>query len=157
MSKEKLEEKYNDSLASENFGFISRYQEDNNAYSVNIGNLQPKKRIELKSVFIQMIDSNDLSYQFDIMESYPAFHYKEIKNENENKKINANFKISTQSKITRLIAPFLDEKLKASCVYNIKYSQHYKIAEIEYQNDKINLNNKAEDNKSFSIQNIKYE
>ena len=52
MPKEKAEEKYNDSLASGNFGFISRYQEDNNAYSVNIGNLQPKKRIELKSVFI---------------------------------------------------------------------------------------------------------
>ena len=120
MPKEKAEEKYNDSLASGNVGFISRYQEDNKAYSVNIGNLQPKKRIELKSVFIQMIDSNDLSYQFDIMESYPAFHYKAIKRENENKKINANFKISTQSKITRLIAPFLDEKLKASCVYKIK-------------------------------------
>ena len=133
MPKEKAEEKYNDSLASGNVGFISRYQEDNKAYSVNIGNLQPKKRIELKSVFIQMIDSNDLSYQFDIMESYPAFHYKEIKSENENKKINANFKISTQSKITRLIAPFLDEKLKASCVY------------------KINLNIKDEDNKRFSI------
>ena len=136
MPKEKAEEKYNDSLASGNVGFISRYEEDNKAYSVNIGNLQPKKSIELRSVFIQMIDSNDLSYQYEIMESYPSFHSKEIKNKNsENKKINANFKIKTQSKITRLIAPFLDKDLIVYCGYKIKYSQDYKIAEIEYQND----------------------
>ena len=152
MPKEKAEEKYNDSLASGNVGFISRYEEDNKAYSVNIGNLQPKKRIELRSIFIQMIDSNDLSYQYEIMENYPSFQSKELNIKNsENKKINAIFKIETQSKITRLIAPFLDEKLKVYCVYKVKYSQDYKIAEIEYQNDKINLNNKTEDNKSFSI------
>ena len=102
MPKEKAEEKYNDSLASGNVGVISRYEEDNKTYSVNIGNLQPKKSIELRSVFIQIIDSNDLSYQYEIMESYPSFHSKEIKNKNsENKTINANFKIKTQSKITR--------------------------------------------------------
>ena len=152
MPKEKAEEKYNDSLASGNVGVISRYEEDNKTYSVNIGNLQPKKSIELRSVFIQMIDSNDLSYQYEIMESYPSFHSKEIKNKNsENKKINANFKIKTQSKITRLIAPFLDKELIVHCGYKIKYSQDYNIAEIEYQNDKINLNTKSEVNKSFSI------
>ena len=152
MPKEKAEEKYNDSLASGNVGVISRYEEDNKTYSVNIGNLQPKKSIELRSVFIQMIDSNDLSYQYEIMESYPSFHSKEIKNKNsENKKINANFKIMTQSKITRLIAPFLDKELIVHCGYKTKYSQDYNIAEIEYQNDKINLNPKSEDNKSFSI------
>ena len=87
MPKEKAEEKYNDSLASGNVGFFSRYHEDNETYSVNIGNLQPKKSIELKSIFIQMIDSNDLSYEFEIMQSYPSFHYKEINNKNEKKKL----------------------------------------------------------------------
>jgi len=97
MPKEKAEEKYNDSLASGNVGFISRYEEDNKAYSVNIGNLQPKKSIELRSLFIQMIDSNDLSYQYEIMENYPSFQSKELNIKNsENKKINAIFKIETQ-------------------------------------------------------------
>ena len=73
--KEKAEEKYNDSVSSGNVGFISRYKENYKAYSVNIGNLQPKKQIKLTSIFIEMIDTTDLSYQFNIMENYPFFHY----------------------------------------------------------------------------------
>ena len=132
MSKEKAEEKYNDSVASGNVGFFSRYEEENKTYSVNIGNLQPKKRIELKSVFIQMIDSSDLSYEFNIMETYPAFHCKDLgKIKSDNKKVDLKIKIETQSKITRLIAPFLEPEAKVYCIYNINYSQDYKKAEIE--------------------------
>ena len=147
ISKEKAEEKYNDSISSGNMGFISRYEEDNKSYSVNIGNLQPNKRIELTSIFIQMIDSRDLSYQIDIMEVYPSFCYKEMKDKKQkNKNISANFTIETQSKITRLIVPFVDKETKNNCVFNIKYSQDYKKAEIKYKNDKEENNNK-----SFSI------
>ena len=148
MSKEKAEEKYNDSISSGNVGFISRYEEDNKSYSINIGNLQPNKKIELNSIFIQMIDSEDLSYQFDIMEVYPSFYYKEMKDKkSQNKNISANFTIETQSKLTRLIVPFLDKEIKNNCVFNIKYSQDYKKAEIKYKNDKEENNI----NKSFSI------
>ena len=147
ISKEKAEEKYNDSISSGNMGFISRYEDDNKSYSVNIGNLQPNKRIELNSIFIQMIDSRDLSYQIDIMEVYPSFCYKEMKDKKQkNKNISANFTIETQSKITRLIVPFFDKEIKNNCVFNIKYSQDYKKAEIKYKNDKEENNNK-----SFSI------
>ena len=154
LAKEKAEEKYNDVIAYGNVGIISRYEEENKVYSVNIGNLQPKKSIELKSTFIQMLDSKDLSYEFKIMENYPDFNYKELENKNSgNKKINAIFNIETQSKITRLIAPFLDKEAKKDCVYNIKYSQDYKKAEIEYKNDTYDLNirNKENDEKIFSI------
>ena len=154
LAKEKAEEKYNDVIAYGNVGIISRYEEENKVYSVNIGNLQPKKSIELKSTFIQMLDSKDLSYEFKIMENYPDFNYKELENKNSgNKKINAIFNIETQSKITRLIAPFLDKDAKKDCVYNIKYSQDYKKAEIEYKNDTYDLNirNKENDEKIFSI------
>jgi hypothetical protein len=88
------------------------------------------------------------------MENYPDFNYKELENKNSgNKKINAIFNIETQSKITRLIAPFLDKDAKKDCIYNIKYSQDYKKAEIEYKNDKYDLNirNKENDEKIFSI------
>ena len=77
LSKEKAEEKYNDSIAAGNVGFISKYEEDEKVYSVNIGNLQPKKQIELKYTFIQVLESYDLSYEFDIMEDYPVFNYKD--------------------------------------------------------------------------------
>ena len=47
------------------------------------------------------------------MEKYPTFHYKGLNEEGaRNKIIKANFKIETQSKITRLIAPFYDEEAK---------------------------------------------
>ena len=59
LAKEKAEEKYNDSVSSGNVGFISRYEENYKTYSVNIGNLQPKKKIKLTSVFIEMIDTTD--------------------------------------------------------------------------------------------------
>ena len=153
LTKEKAEEKYNDSISSGNVGFISRYEENYKTYSVNIGNLHPKKQIKLTSIFIEMIDTTDLSYQFNIMENYPSFHYKGYEYKNtENKKINANFKIETQSKITRLIAPFLNEETKKNCIYKINYSQDYKKAEIEYKNDKHIFNsNKNRSNNSFNI------
>ena len=113
MAKEKAEEKYNDSIASGNQGFISTYDEQMNNYSVNIGNINPKQKIKLNTIFIQMIGSQDMSYEFDIMEKYPSFHYKGLnKNDARNKIIKANFNIETQSKITRLIAPLLDEEAK---------------------------------------------
>ncbi len=60
-----------------------------------------------------MIGTQDMSYEFNIMEKYPTFHYKEINEKNQrNKTIKANFEIKTESKITRLIAPFFDEEAK---------------------------------------------
>ena len=159
MPKEKAEEKYNDAIASGNVGIISSYEQKENNYSVNIGNLKPKQQIKLDSVFIQMIGTQDMSYEFSIMEKYPSFYYKELKNKDEykNKKIIANFEIQTKSKITRLIAPFYDEKAKTNSLYIVKYSPDYKKAEIEYskfsEEIKINAFNKIETsvNPSFSI------
>ena len=55
LTKEKAEEKYNDAISSGNVGFISKYEENHKTYSVNIGNLQPKKQIKLTSVFIEKL------------------------------------------------------------------------------------------------------
>ena len=106
MAKEKAEEKYSDSIASGNMGIISNYEENNKTYSVNIGNLAPKKQVKLQSNFIQMIDSKDLSYEFNMIENYPLFHYEGSKintSENDIKNVDAKIKIETQSKLTRLI------------------------------------------------------
>ena len=143
MAKEKAEEKYSDSIASGNQGFISRYDEQIKNYSVNIGNINPKQKIKLDTIFIQMLGSQDMSYEFDIMEKYPTFHYKELnQNEPRNKIIKANFKIQAQSKITRLIAPFLDEEAKKNSSYDVVFSDDFKKAEIKYiknQDDQKNV------------------
>ena len=120
LPKEKAEEKYNDSVASGNVGVLSKYEEKNDAYSVNIGNLQPKKQIKLTSIFIQMIGAKDISYELIMMEKYPSFYYKELENNKgqQNKIIKANFVIKTLSKITRLIAPFYDENAKKYSKFN---------------------------------------
>ena len=159
MPKEKAEEKYNDAIASGNVGVISSYQEKQNVYSVNIGNLKPKKQIKLHSVFIQMIGTQDMSYEFSIMEKYPSFHYKELNSDaqSKNKKIIANFEILTQSKITRLIAPFYNEEAKKNSKYSVKYSPDYKKAEIDYSklSEEIKTNSFNKEvtsyNTSFSI------
>ena len=133
MKKEKAEEKYEDAIASGNQGFISRYNEDMTSYTVNIGNINPKQRVKLNAVFIQMIGSQDMSYEFSIMEKYPSFHYKELNsNDARNKIIKANFKIETQSKITRLIAPFYDEEAKKKSTYEVAFSNDFKKADIKY-------------------------
>ena len=133
MGKQKAEEKYNDTLASGKVGFLSKLDENKNNYTVYIGNLKPNQQIKLISIFIQMIGTQDMSYEFNIMQKYPTFHYKEMnKNKTSYKTINADFEISTQSKITRLIAPFLDEEAKKTSSYSVKYSPDYKTAKIKY-------------------------
>ena len=133
MKKEKAEEKYEDSIASGNQGFISRYNEEMTSYTVNIGNINPKQKVKLNAIFIQMIGSQDMSYEFNIMEKYPSFHYKELNNnEARYKIIKANFKIETQSKITRLIAPFYDEDAKKKSTYEVAFSNDFKKADIKY-------------------------
>ena len=142
MPKEKAEEKYNDSIASGNVGIDSSYQDNQNSYSVNIGNIKPNQKIKLVTVFIQMIGTQDMSYEFNIMEKYPSFHYKELnKEKSRNKIINANIEIETQSKITRLIAPFLDEQAKKNSTYEVQYNQDYKKAKIKYIKNPDNISN----------------
>ena len=140
MSKEKAEEKYNDTIASGNTGFISKYKEKE--YTVNIGNLEPNQQIKLISIFIQMIGTQDMSYEFSIMEKYPVFHYKELnKDKPRNKTINANIEIEAQSKLTRLIAPFMDEEAKKNSSYVVEYNSDYKKAKIKYIKNPDNIKN----------------
>ena len=147
LPKEKAEEKYNDTIASGNVGFYSSYKDNENSYSVNIGNLKPNQQIKLNTIFIQMIGTHDMSYEFSIMEKYPTFHYKELDNNKpQNKTINANFEIKTQSKITRLIAPFFDEEAKKNSTYEVQYSPDYKEAIIKYIKNPDNIINKNDIN-----------
>ena len=133
LPKEEAEEKYENSIYSGDTGFISKYDEDMSNYEVNIGNIEAKQKIKLRTYFIQNIGSQDMSYEFVIMEKYPTFHYKELNiDKPRNKKIIANFEVETQSKITRLVAPFYDEKAKNNSIYEVSFSDNYKKANIVY-------------------------
>ena len=73
--KEKAKEKYTDSLADNNQAIFGGYQENKDGfYSINVGGIKPKGKVELISNFIQQIKSNDLSFQYVLTQNYPNFH-----------------------------------------------------------------------------------
>ena len=68
LPKEKAEEKYTDSIASGNTGFLSTMDESGKNYTIRVGKVLPQERVILKSVFNQMITSQDMSYEFVFLE-----------------------------------------------------------------------------------------
>ena len=133
MEKKEAEQKYKDSLNEGNNPFLGSLGNEEKSFSINIGNINPKEKVTLKAFFIQNIGTQDMSYEFIIMEKYPTFHYKELSiDDPRNKIIKANFIIETQSKITRLIAPFFDEMAETKSIYEVIFGKDYKKAEIFY-------------------------
>ena len=133
LTKEKAKEKYNDSISSGNTGIISTYKESLKYYLVNIGNILSKQKIKLSTSFIQMIGSNDMSYEFKIIENYPMFKCDKLNDkETKYKIIVVNLNLETQSKITRLIAPFMTEEEKVKSKYEVHFENDYKSANIKY-------------------------
>ena len=134
LPKEKAKEKYTDSISSGNTGFIGDYSNDGWSYNVTIGNILPKEKIILDTTFLQLLTSNDMSYELSIMENYPSFQYKEMnKDKPDNKKIKGKIIIKTLSKITRLITFFLDEENKKNT--KINYNNNYTEAIIEFKKE----------------------
>ena len=76
MDKDKAEEKYTDSISEGNTGILSSYNKNNLTYDVNIGNILPKEKIELISYYFQSISSDDMSYEYILIQDFPAFSHK---------------------------------------------------------------------------------
>ena len=131
LPKEKAQEKYTDVIASGNTGILSTLDESGKNYSINIGNILPKEKITLKSIFNQMITSQDMSYEFSFLEHYPCFIYSG--NVVQSKKISGKFILSTKSKITRLISPFMDEKAKKTTKFEVRFNENYTEATIIFE------------------------
>jgi hypothetical protein len=130
LPKEKAEEKYTDAISSGNTGFLSTFDENYSNYTINVGNVLPKEKVKLTSIFNQMITSQDMSYEFSFMEHYPCFIYQGKKV--ESKQIKGNFILKTNSKITRLITPFMDETAQKSISYKVTFNENYTEATIEF-------------------------
>ena len=152
LPKEKAKEKYDDSVSSGNLGFLGNYNDDGLNYNVLIGNILPQEKIILETSFLQLLTSNDMSYEFSIMNHYPSFKYKEMNSiMSNNKTIKGIINIRTLSKITRLISFFLEEENKKNI--KINYSNDYLGATIEFEKE-ANLpsnNNRNDIQPSFSI------
>ena len=131
LPKEKAEEKYTDAIASGNTGILSTLDESGKNYTINVGSVFPNEKVILKSIFNQMITSQDMSYEFVFLEHYPCFIYSG--NVIMSKKISGKFILNTQSKITRLISPYMDENMKKNTTFNITYNQDYTEATIIFE------------------------
>ena len=142
LEKGKAEEKYTDAIASGNTGFLSTFDESSKNYTINVGNVLPKERVILKSVFNQIITSQDMSYEFVFLEHYPCFIYSD--NAVQSKKISGKFILKTKSKITRLISPYMDENAKKNITFNVNFNEDYTEATIDFEK-KIEIENEKKE------------
>ena len=125
MQKEKAEEKYTDTIAKGNTGFLGQYSTDMKSYCVNIGNLNSKEKITLKTIYNQSISSYDMSYEYIIMNNFPSFIFNSKTKEEvkENKiEIIYNINITACSKITRLFTNFKNKE-NLIITYNEDYTK----------------------------------
>ena len=108
LEKEKAKEKYNDTITTGNYGFISYNEGHEN--KICLGNLLPNEEIELKTYYFGHIISKDLSYQALFPVIFPKFimgapDSKDEPEEYDYEKeiVNGKIYINTRSKITRLV------------------------------------------------------
>ena len=130
LAKEKAQEKYTDVISSGNTGFLTTFDENYSNYTVNVGNILPTEKVQLTTIFNQMITSQDMSYEFAFMEHYPCFVY--VGKKVQSKKVIGKFVLNTKSKITRLISPFMDETAKKSTIFNVTFNNDYTQATIDF-------------------------
>ena len=125
LNKEKAEQKYDDSIASGNSGFISRYSNRGNSFEINIGNVLPNEKIELLTEYYQIITSEDLSFCFRLIQIYPQLKLNNCEYY-EYYGIKCDIHISTMSPLTRLV---MLNKI-SSFHYNENIVDNFKYAKI---------------------------
>ena len=133
LEKEKAKEKYNDSITTGNYSFVSF--NDDKETTICLGNIPSNKEIELKSFYFGNLICNDLSYQSSFPVIFPQFIIEDPKNKEvpnyynryAKKFVKGKIYLNTFSKITRLI-------IQGSSNFNKiekKYGNDFKSAEIE--------------------------
>ena len=141
LEKEKAEEKYSDAIASGNTGIIS--SKTDKYIKVNIGNINPNDIVKLTTEFIQFITSEDMSYCYETMSSYPI-----INGKNSNLKgVKGKIVLNTHSKLVRLITLGLAENVdkifnesKNQCIisFNLKKNEAYDCIKILFRTESMN-------------------
>ena len=132
----KAKEKYTDTLASGNCGFLSYSSPEET--TIFLGNIAPNEEIALKTFFFGHIISKDYSYQASFPVIFPGFIFGDPKNEGETEKyeykkqiVEGKIYINTFSELTRLV-------IKGSKNFGKiqrKYGKDNKSAEIDIYKD----------------------
>jgi len=110
IKKEKVEEKYSDSISKGNAAiFVSDDPENENRIIINMGNIPPKEEVIFTSEFIHLIESSK-SYEFELFRNFPIFQgngaiYK-------NSKLEGNIHIKTTNKLLITEKQILMKNLK---------------------------------------------
>ena len=128
----KGEEKYNDEISSGNTAFLGKMIDSGKKMEINIGNLLPNKVLEIKTEYFQIIYSEDMSYCFSLIQSFPKIIFTDDQKNNSNnnfKGIKYNIYISTRSPFTRFI---LLNKRK-DITYNIDFSNSLTFAKVFFE------------------------
>ena len=126
LEKEKAKEKYNDTISTGNYGFISYNKEHKTR--ICLGNISPNEEIELKTFYFGHILNKDLSYQATFPVIFPNFILGDPDSKEEPEDyyyekqiVNGKIYINARSKITRLV---------------ISSSKNFTKIEKKYGNDK---------------------
>ena len=142
IEKEKAKEKYTDTIATGNYGFIS--YNSNEETTICLGNIPPYEEIKLKSYFFGHIISKDYSYQASFPTIFPGFilcdpEGKEYTENYHYKKqiVKGKIYIDTFSKLTRLVIKGSNNFGKIER----KYGNGYKSAEINIYKDNFDVKN----------------
>ena len=140
LERERGKEKYNDEIASGNTAFYGSIFESGEKMEINIGNLLPKKTIEIKAIYLQNINSEDMSYCFSLIQLYPVMIINSDKIGEKNiimKGIKCNIYLTTQSSLTRFILLNKRKDIK----YTTDFSQSLTYVKIFFE--KINESNQS--------------
>ena len=127
LEKEKAEEKYVDAIAKGKTGIISSYNDEKTNYSIYIGNLNPKSKIELISEFYQFLTFDDMSFCFTLISNYPSLSI-----DTNYKNIFFKINFETHSKITRLISKKLKDRIIENS-FKQNFDKNYTKCNIEFQ------------------------
>ena len=106
LESEKGKEKYNDEISSGNNAFYGKIEDSGEKMEIFIGNLLPNKILEIKTIYFQKIISDDMSYCFNLIQSYPkifCLNKNKLYYENYMKGIKCDIYLSTKSQLTRFI------------------------------------------------------
>ena len=135
----KAKEKYTDTIATGNYGFLSYNTKEET--TICLGNIPPDEEIELKSYFFGHITTKDYSYQACFPVIFPGFILGDPKNEENPKNyeykkqiVKGKIYIDTFSKLTRLVIKGSNNFGKIER----KYGSDYKSAEIDIYKDNFN-------------------
>jgi hypothetical protein len=104
IEKQKAEEKYSDAIASGNTALIGLSNKDK-SYTISIGQFLVNESLELTSEFVQIISSEDKSYKFSFdTQILPSFFSGNRKLDSQNTFSEYQIKLSSESRLTRLIS-----------------------------------------------------